>query len=80
MLKNVLLVVALAIGLLGCNGPAKYVPVEYPVLPEDLKDCKFYNITKGNGSYILVVRCPNSSTAVKNYVDKNPTTSITVEQ
>ena len=33
-------------------------------IPEDLKDCKFYQMSNEQG-FITVVRCPNSQTASK---------------
>lgn len=35
---------------------------DYTVLPEELKDCKIFNISNGWG-ILTVVRCPNSSTS-----------------
>jgi hypothetical protein len=50
---------------------------DYPVLPEALKDCKFYSVSDGV-SYINVARCPNSSTTVKT-TGKNSRTTITID-
>lgn len=50
---------------------------EYPVLPKELEDCKFYRVSDGP-SYITVARCPNSSTAVKTS-GKASKTSITID-
>lgn len=52
-----LLVVLAAIVLTACS--PGYEEKHYSVLPNELKDCKFYNVTDG-GSTIKVVRCPNS--------------------
>lgn len=46
--------------LAACTPTAKEVLP--PVLPEGLKDCKFYELFDG-GSYMKVVRCPSSSTS-----------------
>jgi outer membrane lipopolysaccharide assembly protein LptE/RlpB len=45
--------------LAGCGNSAKEMAVQ--VLPEGLKDCKFYELVI-DGSRIKVVRCPNSTT------------------
>lgn len=47
--------------LQGCGSSAEQYAPE--VLPEGLKDCKFYHI-KHKGSNMKVVRCPNSATSV----------------
>lgn len=47
--------------LQGCGSSAEqYSPA---VLPDELKDCKFYHI-QHKGNFMKVVRCPNSSTSV----------------
>lgn len=51
--------------------------VEYPVLHEDLKGCKFYTISRNGLGKVLVVRCPNSSTTAS-YMDGKVSRNITV--
>lgn len=34
----------------------------YPVLHDDLKDCKFYSVTNAKWQNMYIVRCPNSVT------------------
>jgi hypothetical protein len=50
----------------------------YPVLPDELKDCKFFRLTDGDGASITVARCPNSTTAVRQS-DKSGTTSVVID-
>lgn len=49
----------------------------FPVLPDDLKDCKFYNISNGN-TMLHVVRCPNSSVSTQTS-GKNPQNIIVID-
>ena len=58
-MKTTILII-MAVALAACS--PKYEEQHYPVLPDDLKDCKFYEISNG-GSTIKVVRCPNSQTS-----------------
>lgn len=51
-------ILALATVALTACAPS-YEEKHYPVLPEELKDCKFYEVSNG-GSSIKIVRCPNS--------------------
>jgi hypothetical protein len=61
-MKRFILVSALAL-LAGCQ---PYAEVRnYPVIPDELKDCKFFYLVDKNGSAITVARCPNSSTTVQ---------------
>jgi hypothetical protein len=70
-----LFIIALVV-LAGCTPSAKVK--DYPVLPEELKDCKFFRITDGEGSNITVARCPNSTTTVRKN-DKSGTTSVIID-
>lgn len=55
-----LFVILTAVALTACS--PSYEEKHYPVLPAELKDCKFYEVSNG-GSTIKVVRCPNSQTS-----------------
>ena len=78
MKTNILMPVALAalIGLAGCNPSAQVK--NFSVLPDELKDCKFFLLMDENGSSITVARCPNSTTTVRQS-DKAGTTSVIVD-
>lgn len=56
-----------------------YEQKHYPVLPEELKDCRFFQITSGSGAYITVVRCPNSSTTTRYSYGKTMAQTVVVE-
>ena len=75
MNKLILLCVLLAIT--GCTPSANQL--DFPVLPDGLKDCKFFYLRDGSGNHITVARCPNSTTSVVSG-SKNKRTSITAEE
>jgi len=60
MNKFILLCVLLTIT--GCMPSASQL--DFPVLPDGLKDCKFFYLRDGSGTNITVARCPNSTTTV----------------
>lgn len=49
--------------LAGCSGSAKQRI--FPVVPEELKDCKFYRLQDTDGSSITVARCGFPTTTVQ---------------
>jgi hypothetical protein len=73
-MKSIVIVLSTAL-LVACQPYAQQE--KYPVLPEELQDCKFYRISDG-ASYITVARCPNSTTTVKTS-GKGSKTSITID-
>jgi len=76
MNKLILLCVLLAIT--GCTPSA--TQLDFPVLPDGLKGCKFFYLRDGSGtSVITVARCPNSTTSVESG-GKYKRTSITAEE
>ena len=74
MNKIILLCVLLAIT--GCTPSASQL--DFSVLPDGLKDCKFFYLRDGSGINITVARCPNSTTSVVSG-GKHKRTSITIE-
>jgi hypothetical protein len=70
------LLIATVLCLAGCSPSAKIE--DFPILPDDLKDCKFYRLTDGDGSAITVARCPGSNTTVQQS-DKAHTTSVVID-
>lgn len=74
MNKIILLCVLLAIT--GCTPSASQL--DFSVLPDELKDCKFFYLRDGSGNNITVARCPNSTTSVVSG-GKHKRTSITIE-
>ena len=71
------LLVALAVVFLtACSPGAK--TKDYPILPEELRDCKFFRLTDDYGASITVARCPNSATTVRQS-DKAATTTVIID-
>ncbi len=66
IMKTVILAVLIAAALAGCGDPTatEGAPVPNSVIPEGLKDCKFYKLQTSVGNTYHVVRCPNSSTSL----------------
>lgn len=54
------------------------VPVPANIMPEELKDCKFFRLQNEHGGSITVVRCPNSTVSTTQH-QKNPVTTITID-
>ena len=63
--------------LVGCD--ASYKEINYPILPEELRDCKFYSIDNGDGYYMKVVRCPHSDTSTSYREGKVDRTAVVIE-
>lgn len=61
----------------GCTNSAK--EVFFPVLPQELKDCKVFYLTKESGSAITVMRCPNATTSTSYTSGKTKVTTIVVD-
>lgn len=55
-----LFAIAATVALVGCS--PSYQTVAMPLLPDELKDCKFYWISNGDIT-MRVVRCPLSVTS-----------------
>lgn len=74
-MKKIILLAMLFV-LAGCEPGAR--TKIYPVLPDELKDCKFFIITDDSGGHITVARCPNSTTTTRQN-DKRGTTSVIID-
>lgn len=74
-MKKILIALGI-VALAGCSPSAKQK--YFPVLPEELKDCKFYRLEDGGGAAITVARCPNSITSVRQS-DKAGTTAVVID-
>jgi hypothetical protein len=75
-MKQLILAFGLLMALAGCKPDAEVK--NYAVLPDDLKDCKFFRLTDDIGSSITVARCPNSTTTTRQS-DKAGTTSVIID-
>jgi len=74
-MKYIMLVMAVA--LAGCTPSAKETVWE--VLPDGLKDCKFYEISNSNGATMKVVRCPMSTTSIQYQSGKATINTVVVD-
>ena len=74
---NKLILLCVLLVITGCTPSASQL--DFPVLPDGLKDCKFFYIRDGSGSSITVARCPNSATSVVSG-GKHKRHSITAEE
>jgi hypothetical protein len=69
-------IILLSLFLVGCKPDAE--ERVYSVLPEELKDCRFFRLSDEFSNTITVARCPNSSTTVKVH-NKQSTTSVVID-
>jgi len=53
-------------------------PVPANIMPEELKDCKFFRLSNEHGNVITVVRCPNSTVSTTQH-QKSPVTTVTID-
>lgn len=67
---------ATAVVLAGCS--PSYESMSMPVLPDELKDCKFYLVSNGPIS-MRVVRCPNSATSTTYTSGKTTRTDVVID-
>ena len=71
-------ILSVLVFLAACDPYAKIVTPEI-VLPDGLKDCKFYTVKpKGDAPILNIVRCPNSEVSALPS-QKNPQATITSE-
>jgi hypothetical protein len=75
-MKYILLLLVLV--LAGC-GPAEYKEQHFSQMPPELKDCKTYYITEGNGGGITVMRCPEATTSVNKQEGKVKKTYVVID-
>ena len=73
-MKKILVILGIVM-LTACSPSAKQK--YYSVLPDELKDCKFFRLEDGNGAAVTVARCGNATTVRQS--DKAGTTTITVD-
>ena len=68
--------VAATVVLVGCS--PSYEAMSMPVLPDELKDCKFYYVSNGDRG-MRVVRCPNSTTSTTYTSGKTTRTDVVID-
>ena len=71
------LIVLSIILLAGCSPSAE--EKVWPILPDGLKDCKFYKLRDDSANTITVVRCPMASTTTQYKVGKSTQTTVVVD-
>lgn len=78
-MKSVYLVIASTLALAACDPTMR--EQKPAVWPSDLKDCKVYSIfdPKMQVSRLVIVRCPNSQTAVSQRDGKVDSAIVTVD-
>ena len=63
----------------GCKAETEERTGEY-ALPAGLQDCQVYRMTSGaNGSFLYVVRCPNSATSTTFRSGKTNQTAVVID-
>ena len=62
--------------VVGCEN--SYKEQQFPVLPDELKDCRFFHIQNEQGSYMNVVRCDQDISV--NYIEGKTQRNIAVIQ
>lgn len=76
-MKKIISIILVSIFLLGCEPYAK--EVNWPVVPEELKDCKFFVLQDSSGAAIQIVRCPLSDTSVTYKQGKQTANTVTID-
>lgn len=69
----------LASVLTACYQPHTDETTTTYILPQELKDCRTYHITGKDGSWMRVMRCPNSSTATTSKAGKSTLTTVVID-
>ena len=76
---KLLMVVIGVIMLTGCEPSYEEKTQNFTILPDELKDCKFYGVRSNTGSNWNIVRCPNSQTSTTYSVGKSTATTVVIE-
>lgn len=75
-MKKISLILVSLLALTACTPQQK--AIDYPILPEGLKDCKFFYISNGETS-MQVARCPNSATSTQYSSGKTTATAVVID-
>lgn len=62
----------------GCTNSAR--EIHFSVTPQELSDCKFYELENTSGKHITVVRCPVSDTSTTYKAGKAMVGSAVIEE
>lgn len=79
-LLAVVFIVVGALFLPGCSKEPKTVDItSHFVFPDDLKDCRIYELNGSGGEWIRMTRCPNSTTTSKYQTAGSPISTVVVD-
>lgn len=79
-LKMKLLMIILSVIMLaGCEPSYKEKTQNFTILPDELKDCKFYDVRSNTGSNLKIVRCPNSTVSTTYNNGKTTLTTVVID-
>ncbi len=68
----------LTMAMAGCDKETKDITARYN-LPVGMEDCVISELTNDEGRWIIVTRCPNSTTSTKYKAGKAQRTTIVVD-
>lgn len=75
-MKKIILIFSI-IGIVGCSDG--YHERNFPVRPDELKDCKIYQLESSGGGSITVVRCPQSATSTTYKSGKTTVNTVVID-
>ena len=77
-MKSLMVVLGVVI-LTGCEPSYEEKTQNFTILPDELKDCKFYSVRSNTGSNLDIVRCPNSTTSTPYKSGKTTATTVVID-
>ena len=76
---KLLMVIIGVIMLTGCEPSYEEKTQNFTILPDELKDCKFYGVRSNTGSNLDIVRCPNSTVSTTYKSGKTTATTVVID-
>lgn len=65
--------------LTGCEPIYEENTQNFTLLPDELKDCKFYNVRSNTGSSLNIVRCTNTTVSTTYKSGKTTLTTVVID-